>query len=149
MFTQLRNDNELFSSCIIIIDQSKEYCVRIVCGNFRFIILSVVSGVALVYSAAVILMPRTRETILKRRFRFGTPTGVEALVRKTQVRLIFLIQIEANLDYANFNENIVYKQQYDKIQSFGKKITSSCLFSGGRLPTPSPARSKHVSPSIR
>lgn len=46
---------------------------------------------ALVYSAAVILLPRTRETILKRRFRFGTPTGVEALVRKTQVRCIFLV----------------------------------------------------------
>lgn len=53
---------------------------------YRFIILSVVSGLAIVYSAAVILMPRTRETILKRRFRFGTPNGVEALVRKTQVR---------------------------------------------------------------
>lgn len=51
----------------------------------RFIILSVVSGLALVYSAAVILLPSTRETILKRRFRFGTPNGVEALVRKTQV----------------------------------------------------------------
>lgn len=71
-------------------NQSKEYYVRIVCDNFRFIILSVVSGIALWYSAAVILLPSTRETILKRRFRFGTPNGVEALVRKTQVRCIFL-----------------------------------------------------------
>ncbi|GBP45043.1 Innexin inx3 [Eumeta japonica] len=55
---------------------------------FWFIILSVVSGLALLYSAAVILLPRTRETILKRRFRFGTPTGVEALIRKTQYDLV-------------------------------------------------------------
>ncbi|VVC93537.1 unnamed protein product [Leptidea sinapis] len=51
---------------------------------FWLIILSIVSGLALVYSAAVILLPSTRETILKRRFRFGTPNGVEALVRRTQ-----------------------------------------------------------------
>lgn len=77
---------KLFSSSIIVIDYSENNCLRILSYNFRFIILSVVSGVALVYSAAVILLPSTRETILKRRFRFGTPTGVEALVRKTQVR---------------------------------------------------------------
>ncbi|KAL0840173.1 hypothetical protein ABMA28_015465 [Loxostege sticticalis] len=60
---------------------------------FWFIILSVVSGLAIVYSAAVILMPRTRETILKRRFRFGTPNGVEALVRKTQVGDFLLLHL--------------------------------------------------------
>lgn len=53
---------------------------------FWFIILSVLSGLALVYSVAVILLPSTRETILKRRFRFGTPSGVSGLIRKTQVR---------------------------------------------------------------
>ncbi|KOB65101.1 Innexin [Operophtera brumata] len=42
---------------------------------FWFIILAVVSGLAMVYSAAVIILPSTRETILKRRFRFGTPNG--------------------------------------------------------------------------
>lgn len=55
----------------------------------RFIILAVVSGLAIVYSAAVIILPSTRETILKRRFRFGTPNGVEALVRKTQVTIFY------------------------------------------------------------
>ncbi|KAG6460032.1 innexin inx3 [Manduca sexta] len=60
---------------------------------FWFIILSVVSGLALAYSAAVILLPSTRETILKRRFRFGTPNGVEALVRKTQVGDFLLLHL--------------------------------------------------------
>uniref|UniRef100_A0A2H1VX70 Innexin n=1 Tax=Spodoptera frugiperda TaxID=7108 RepID=A0A2H1VX70_SPOFR len=50
-------------------------------------------GLALVYSAAVILLPSTRETILKRRFRFGTPAGVESLVRKTQVGDFLLLHL--------------------------------------------------------
>lgn len=53
---------------------------------FWFIILAVLSGLSLVYAIAVVLLPSTRETILKRRFRFGTPSGVSALIRKTQVR---------------------------------------------------------------
>ncbi|KAI8429144.1 hypothetical protein MSG28_007691 [Choristoneura fumiferana] len=60
---------------------------------FWFIILAVVSGLALVYSAAVILLPSTREQILKRRFRFGTPKGVENLVRKTQVGDFLLLHL--------------------------------------------------------
>lgn len=55
---------------------------------FWFIILAVLSGLALVYSAAVVLLPSTRETILKRRFRYGTPNGVETIIRKTQVSSI-------------------------------------------------------------
>lgn len=42
----------------------------------------------LVYSTAVVLLPSIRETILLRRFRFGTPAGVSALIRKTQVKKI-------------------------------------------------------------
>lgn len=53
---------------------------------FWFIILAVMSGLALLYSMAVVLLPSTRETILKRRFKFGTPAGVNALIRQTQVR---------------------------------------------------------------
>lgn len=56
---------------------------------FWFIILAVMSGMALLYSMAVVLLPSTRETILKRRFKFGTPAGVSNLIRKTQVSLKF------------------------------------------------------------
>lgn len=52
---------------------------------FWFIILAVLSGIALLYSMAVVLLPSTRETILRKRFKFGTSTGVSALIRKTQV----------------------------------------------------------------
>lgn len=54
---------------------------------FWFIVLAVLSSLALVYSAAVVLMPSTRETILKKRFKFGSPAIVSALIRKTQVSL--------------------------------------------------------------
>lgn len=52
---------------------------------FWFIIIALFSGLAIVYSAAVIMLPNTRETILKRRFRFGAPNAVDTIVRKTQV----------------------------------------------------------------
>lgn len=60
---------------------------------FWFIILAVLTGMALVYSAAVILLPSTRETILKRRFRFGTPAGVDTVIRKTQVGDFLLLHL--------------------------------------------------------
>lgn len=40
---------------------------------------------AICYSLSVITLPSIRETILIRRFRFGTPAGVSALIRRTQV----------------------------------------------------------------
>jgi len=52
---------------------------------FWFIILAIISGMALAYSIAVITLPSIRETILLRRFKFGTPQSVSALIRKTQV----------------------------------------------------------------
>lgn len=57
---------------------------------FWFIILAVMSGVALLYSMAVVLLPSTRETILKKRFKFSTASAAGSLVRETQVsRLCF------------------------------------------------------------
>lgn len=52
---------------------------------FWLIVLAVLSGFALVYSSSIILLPSTREFILKRRFKFHTSSGVKSLVRKTQV----------------------------------------------------------------
>lgn len=56
---------------------------------FWFIILAVFSGLAVLYSMAIVLMPSTRETILRKRFKFGTATTVSTLIRKTQVRFLF------------------------------------------------------------
>jgi hypothetical protein len=60
---------------------------------FWFIILAVFSGLAIVYSAAVVLLPSTREMILKRRFRFGAPNAVDTIIRKTQVGDFLLLHL--------------------------------------------------------
>ncbi|XP_011705788.1 PREDICTED: innexin inx3-like, partial [Wasmannia auropunctata] len=57
---------------------------------FWFIILAVFSGLAVLYSMAIVLMPSTRETILKKRFKFGTSATVSTLIRKTQVGFLLL-----------------------------------------------------------
>lgn len=108
------------------------------CFFSRFIILSVVSGLALVYSAAVILLPSTRETILKRRFRFGTPAGVESLVRKTQVRKR---PIKMKENSANTND---FWRQYVRV-----RVLNVIFFLGGWLPTPASARTEYVTARVR
>ncbi|KAJ3643044.1 hypothetical protein Zmor_025782 [Zophobas morio] len=60
---------------------------------FWFIILAVFSGLAMVYSAAVVLLPSTREMILKRKYRFGAPNAVDTIVRKTQVGDFLLLHL--------------------------------------------------------
>lgn len=52
---------------------------------FWFIILAVLSGIALLYGMAVVLLPSTRETILRKRFKFGSSASVTALIREIQV----------------------------------------------------------------
>jgi hypothetical protein len=58
---------------------------------FWFIILSVLSGLALLYSTAIAMYLPIRETVLKRRFKFRTPGGVATIVAKTQVTFIHLL----------------------------------------------------------
>ena len=57
---------------------------------FWLIILSALSGLALLYSSMLIVLPSVREIVLKHRFRFGSPTGVPSLIRKTQVSKFFV-----------------------------------------------------------
>ncbi|XP_011633530.1 innexin inx3 [Pogonomyrmex barbatus] len=72
---------------------------------FWFIILAIFSGLAVLYSAAIVLMPSTRETILKRRFKFGTPAMVNTLIRKTQVGdFLMLHLLGQNMNLMMFNE---------------------------------------------
>lgn len=60
---------------------------------FWFYMLAIISAGAFAYSLAVLTLPSIRETILIRRFRFGTPQGVSALIRKTQVGDFFLLHL--------------------------------------------------------
>ncbi|EZA59499.1 hypothetical protein DMN91_011170 [Ooceraea biroi] len=72
---------------------------------FWLIVLAVLSGLAVLYSMAVVLMPSSREAILKKRFKFGTPTAVSALIRKTQVGDFLLLHLLGqNLNIMVFNE---------------------------------------------
>lgn len=72
---------------------------------FWFIILAVMSGVAMLYSMAIVLMPSCRETIIKKRFKFGTSTAVNALIRKTQVGdFLMLHLLGQNMNLMMFNE---------------------------------------------
>lgn len=52
---------------------------------FWFLILAALSACAILYSALVVMMPTTRETIIKRRFRGGSANEVEHLIRNIQV----------------------------------------------------------------
>lgn len=72
---------------------------------FWFIILAIMSGLALLYSMAVVLLPSTRETILKRRFKFSTPSHVNALIRKTQIGDFLLLHfLGQNMNMMMFTE---------------------------------------------
>lgn len=74
---------------------------------FWLIILAVLSGMAVLYSMAVVLMPSWREAILKKRFKFGTPTAVSALIRKTQVGDFLLLHLLGqNMNIMVFNETL-------------------------------------------
>jgi hypothetical protein len=61
---------------------------------FWFIILSVLSGLALLYSIGIAVYPPIRETILKRRFKFRVPEGVATIVAKTQVSFIHMLLLK-------------------------------------------------------
>ncbi|XP_053946801.1 innexin inx3 [Anastrepha ludens] len=52
---------------------------------FWFIILSVISAIALVYSLVVIMMPTTRETIIKRSYRSGQNKEIQSLIRRLDI----------------------------------------------------------------
>ncbi|XP_058801510.1 innexin inx3 [Phymastichus coffea] len=72
---------------------------------FWFIILSVLSALAVLYSVALVLMPSTRETVLTRRFKFSTPSGVSSLIRKTQIGDFLMIHLLGqNMNIIMFNE---------------------------------------------
>ncbi|KAH0953451.1 hypothetical protein HN011_008216 [Eciton burchellii] len=72
---------------------------------FWLIVLAIFSGLAVLYSMAVVLMPSTRETIIRKRFKFGTAAAVSALIRKTQVGDFLLLHlIGQNMNIMVFNE---------------------------------------------
>lgn len=51
--------------------------------------MATLSALAIIYSAVILMMPTSREAVIKRRFRHGTKKEVESLIRRIQV--IFLL----------------------------------------------------------
>ena len=58
---------------------------------FWFIILAFLSAFAVIYSIIVIFLPSIRETVLRKRFRYGSKSAVSTLARKTQVYFNFVV----------------------------------------------------------
>lgn len=65
----------------------------LIAHRFWFIILATISGVAVLYSLVVIMMPTTRETIIKRSYRSGQRKEIAGLVRRLEVSLKHIIYI--------------------------------------------------------
>lgn len=63
------------------------------------------SGVAILYSAAVVMMPTTREAVLKRRLRGAKDSDISGLIRRIQVGDFLLIHLLGqNLNVTSFSE---------------------------------------------
>ncbi|XP_012523563.1 innexin inx3 [Monomorium pharaonis] len=91
---------------------------------FWFIILAAFSGLAVLYSMAIVLMPSTRETILKKRFKFGSSNTVNTLIRKTQVGdFLMLHLLGQNMNIMAFNEML--NELCRHMQQFGNSSDAS------------------------
>jgi len=78
---------------------------------FWFLILAALSACAILYSALVVMMPTTREAIIKRRFRGGSANEVEHLIRNIQVGDFLLLHL--------LGQNI-------SVNAFSEILTSLC-----------------------
>ncbi|XP_053698437.1 innexin inx3 [Sabethes cyaneus] len=73
---------------------------------FWFIILAVLSGLAILYSAAIVMMPTTREVVLKSRFRAAQDKQqIESLIRRVQIGDFLMIHLLGqNINVTSFGE---------------------------------------------
>lgn len=93
---------------------------------FWFIILAVLSGLALLYSAIVVMMPTSRETIIKRRYRHGSSKEIERLVRRIEIGDFFILHL--------LGQNINMNSYSELLQEFSNNLASS---DGGTPSAPS------------
>lgn len=60
---------------------------------------------AIIYSAVIIMMPSSREAVLKRRLREGTPSEIQRLVRRIQVGDFLLLHLlSQNISVKSYSE---------------------------------------------
>ncbi|XP_037027425.1 innexin inx3 [Bradysia coprophila] len=100
---------------------------------FWFIVLAFLSGCAIIYSSIVVMMPTTRESIIKRRFRTGTPKEIEMLIRNIQVGDFLLLHL--------LGQNINVNSFGDILRGLCDRISGTSV--GG---TPSAPSTLEISP---
>lgn len=72
---------------------------------FWFIVLSILSGLAILYSAAIVMMPTTREAAIKRRFRSATANQIEKLIHRIQIGDFLMIHLLGqNINVTSYGE---------------------------------------------
>ncbi|XP_063703617.1 innexin inx3 [Culicoides brevitarsis] len=72
---------------------------------FWFIILATLSALAIIYSAVILMMPTSREAVIKRRFRHGTKKEVESLIRRIQIGDFLLLHLLGqNINVTQYSE---------------------------------------------
>lgn len=81
---------------------------------FWFIILSIISAAALLYSFVIISMPTTRESVLRRKYRNGTGKAIEGLIRNIDVGDFLILHL--------LGENLNTKSYTDMLQEICTKI---------------------------
>ncbi|EDW67479.2 LOW QUALITY PROTEIN: uncharacterized protein Dvir_GJ23057 [Drosophila virilis] len=102
---------------------------------FWFIILATISGVAVLYSLVVIMMPTTRETIIKRSYRSGQRKEIAGLVRSLEIGDFLILH---------------FPSQNLSTRSYGDMLQQLCsLMAASRTPSaPSTLEMNPISHSI-
>ncbi|XP_023179749.1 innexin inx3 [Drosophila hydei] len=74
---------------------------------FWFIILATISAVAVLYSLVVIMMPTTRETIIKRSYRSGQRKAINKLVQRLEIGDFLILHfLSQNLTTRSYGDMI-------------------------------------------
>lgn len=89
---------------------------------FWLIVLAVMSGIVLLYSSALVVLPSVRELVLKWHFRVRSDAGVSILTRKTQIGDFLLLHLLSQ------NMNMMV---------YGEVLNELCnkMYNGNNLPT--------------
>ncbi|KAK3923971.1 Innexin inx3 [Frankliniella fusca] len=89
---------------------------------FWLIVLAVMSGIVLLYSSALVVLPSVRELVLKWHFRVGSQNEVAILTRKTQIGDFLLLHLLSQ------NMNMMV---------YGEVLNELCnkMYNGNNLPT--------------
>ncbi|KAJ4440297.1 innexin inx3-like [Periplaneta americana] len=102
---------------------------------FWFIILAVMSGLALLYSLVIVAYPPIRKVILEKRFKYKVPLGVSTIVAKTKVGDFLLLHL--------LGQNMTTTVFRDVLEEFSSKLNDY-----KNLSTPTAMEMKPIYPKL-